>query len=145
MEYAVFEKYQSLQNLSILAIDQKGLNFQYNRGGTLKKIYCTPHKTVELTLSGFTIAKLINDCEFLAIIRGEEIFLVPISDVCIDNRGLFPRGKDVFVFRVHEDVKIKNFMLQSWSQDKKKLQTLNKIFDKFMLSYRRKGGGFKRI
>lgn len=145
MNYAVFEKYQSLQNLSVIGIDQNGLNFQFNPSGTLRKIYCTPNKTIELTLNGFTIDKLMNDCEFLAIMRGGEIFLVPISDVWIDNRGAYAMGKDVFVFRVHEDIKIKAYMLQGWSGSKVKMQTLNEIFDKFMFDYRRKGGGLKRV
>lgn len=143
MRYAVFERYQAIHHLKVLCINQNALIFHYNASRTLRSIYCSRNKTIELILNGITLDRIWNDYEYLAIMRKENILLVPISDVCMDNRGPLAKGKDVFVFRVHNDIKIKASLLQGWHSDSEKIKLLNEAFDRFMMNRYQKGGELK--
>lgn len=143
MRYAIFERYQAIHHLKVLCINQNALIFSYNNSRTLRSIYCSRNKTIELILNGITLNKIWNDYEYLAIMRKENIFLVPISDVCMDNRGPLAKGKDVFVFRVDKDIKIKASLLKGWHSDSQKMKLLNEAFDEFMMNRFKMGGEFK--
>lgn len=140
MKYAVLEKYQAIHNLNVLCVNQNSLSFHFNNSRSLRKIYCSQNKTIELILNGFSRDKILNDYEILAIMRKEEFFLIPISELRIDNNCVLTRGKDVFVFRVHDDIMIKDHMLQGWYHNSENMKLLNEEFDKYWAKHSRKVG-----